>query len=110
MAKDKKTYGIRTTTYVRKPTGEIYPEDVKPSYLAGKRKYGPSEKKSEKVINDTWGNLKQKVYKASESDKNVSVRWGKPETKRLKSVTKEYSDGRKETTYYTPVRTYRDEK
>lgn len=101
MAKEKQSYGIRVTTYVKQPTGEVYPEGTHPSYLEGKRKYSKSEKKGEKVINSTWGELKQNAYQASITDKNVSVRWGKP---RLKSVTKEYSDGRKETTYYNPVK------
>lgn len=101
MAREKQAYGIRATTYVKTPTGEVYPEDTHPAYLVGKRKYSKAEKKGEKVINSTWGDVKQAVYKASTKDKNISVRWGKP---RLKSVTREYSDGRKETTYYNPVK------
>lgn len=98
---NKRTYPIRTITYVRRPTGEVYPADAKPTYLAGKRVYGKSEKTNEKIINSTWGVEKQKIFNKSKKDDKVSVRW---RPRQVVSVTKEYTDGRKETTYYNSVR------
>ena len=102
MAEGKQTYSIRATTYVKKPTGEIYPKGTHPSYLENKRKYSKPEKKSEKVINSTWGDVKQKVFEKSKNNE-VSVRWKKP-VRHIVSVTKELSDGTKEITYFNPIK------
>lgn len=98
---NKQTYPIRTITYVRRPTGEVYPADFKPTYLAGKRVYGDSEMTNEKIINSTWGAEKQKIFNKSKKDNKVSVHW---RPRQVVSVTKEFADGRKETTSYKPVR------
>lgn len=103
MAKKKEngTYPIRATTYIKTPTGEIYPEDAQPKYLRGKRKYHNAVKKNEKVIDSSWGQVKQRAFDKSKN-KEVSVRWNKP-VRHIVSVTKELSDGTKEITYFNPV-------
>ena len=105
MAENKEKYTIEKIVYVKKPTGEIYPDNVTPSYLRGKRVYNKSELKSTGSVKTTWGDLKKNAFDKASKDKKISVRWSKPKPKtRIVSITKELADGTKETTYYRPAR------
>lgn len=101
--KEKQKYQVETVTYLKVPTGEIYPIDYKNEKLRGKRKYDIKKPGKKGTIETTWGALKKDVYKKSVEDKNYHVTWKKPKTQ-VQKVVRIHPDGVQEITYFNPIK------
>ncbi len=97
--KDNKKYQVESVTYVKVPTKERYPNDYPIKGIRGKTKYD-STKKSQEVLNTTWGKIKKDAYKESQSNENVYVGW----KTHIQKIVRTHPNGVKEVTYFNPVR------
>lgn len=103
MPRNKPTYDIEITQYLKRPTGN-------------KNRYGNTEymtvgKPNVKVKRNTnFSNLKQELYEQSKANNNVYIRYSEPVYRvrkippRINSVTVRYANGDKRVSYYKPVR------
>lgn len=91
-----KTYNIKYTKYTKIPTGAV------DKY--GNKVYQTVKKDSGVVKNTNWSNLKSDAYKKAKSRKdtfaNYEDRFSVRKSRVLKSVTKRFSDGKREITYF----------
>lgn len=104
MSREKPSYSIQATTYVKRPTGKIdqYGHPVYETVGAPKKRILRNEK--------NFADLKKSVFDKSSKSKNVFVSYSKPSyriqqmPRRLNNVTKRNADGSKEVTYYNAVK------
>lgn len=101
--KEKQNYQVETVTYLKVPTGELYPEDYPYANVRGKKKYNAKVLDSKKVVNTTWGDIKKKAYEESVGNKNVNVTWRKPAVQ-IQKIVRKHPDGVQEITYFNPVK------
>lgn len=102
MAKRGK-YDIKMMTYRKVPTGSVN-QYGNPVYVTE----GTPREKIRK--NTNFAEVNKETYNASLGNKNIFVNYAKPTyqirkmPRKIRSVTKRFSDGSKEVTYFKPVR------
>lgn len=99
----KGKYDIKVTTYKKVPTGKMN--------RFGKPEYVTQGKPNVKIRKNTnFAELNKATFNSSVRNENVFVNYSKPTyqirkmPRRINSVTKKFSDGSKEVTYFKPVR------
>jgi len=94
-------YKIEATTYTYKDTGNL---DEK-----GKKVWKKQGEPTKRVVEETnFRDLKRNLYDESKKDKSIFVDYAEPvyeirkKSRQLRSVTKMFSNGTKQVTYYAP--------